>query len=172
MSGNKTFNVNGIYGTQGTAAATNLPGGRQEAVGWADASGNLWLFGGEGLDSIGTANGILNDLWVYKISTNQWTWVAGSKTANQTGDYGTQPFVGPPTTIGAAGTVGLATGATGTLPGIALGCRRLGGSGRKFLALWRMGPEFDRNEWQRRPQRYVGLHSKRHTYSAWDVDLD
>jgi hypothetical protein len=117
VSGNKTFNVNGIYGAQGTAATTNLPGGRQEAVGWADASGNLWLFGGEGLDSTGTPNGILNDLWVYKISTNEWTWVAGSKTANQTGDYGTQPFVGPPTTIGAAGTVGLATGATGTLPG-------------------------------------------------------
>jgi hypothetical protein len=117
VSGNKTFNVNGIYGAQGTAATTNLPGGRQEAVSWADASGNLWLFGGEGLDSTGTPNGILNDLWVYKISTNEWTWVAGSKTANQTGDYGTQPFVGPPTTVGAAGTVGLATGATGTFPG-------------------------------------------------------
>ena len=26
----------------------NMPGGRQEAAGWADASGNLWLFGGEG----------------------------------------------------------------------------------------------------------------------------
>jgi hypothetical protein len=117
VSGNKTTNQNGIYGNQGTALASNLPGGRQEAVGWADASGNLWLFGGEGLDSTGTPNGILNDLWVYKISTNEWTWVAGSKTANQTGDYGAQPFVGPPTTTGAAGTVGLATGATGTFPG-------------------------------------------------------
>jgi hypothetical protein len=117
VSGNQTTNVNGNYGNQGTAALTNLPGGRQEAVGWADASGNLWLFGGEGLDSTGTPNGILNDLWVYKISTNEWTWVAGSKTANQTGDYGAQPFVGPPTTTGAAGTVGLATAATGTFPG-------------------------------------------------------
>ncbi len=116
VSGNQTTGVNGSYGTQGTPGA-NLPGGRQEAVGWADASGNLWLFGGEGLDSTGTPNGILNDLWVYKISTNQWTWVAGSKTANQTGEYGLQPFVGPPTTVGAAGTVGLATGATGTFPG-------------------------------------------------------
>lgn len=117
VSGNKTTNQNGIYGTQGTPLGSNLPGGRQEAVGWADANGNLWLFGGEGLDSAGTANGILNDLWVYKIGTNQWTWVAGSSTANQTGDYGAQPFVGPPSTIGAAGTVGLATGATGTFPG-------------------------------------------------------
>ena len=117
VSGNQTTNVNGAYGNQGTASLTNLPGGRQEAVGWADASGNLWLFGGEGLDMTGTPNGILNDLWVYKISTNEWTWVAGSKTANQTGDYGAQPFVGPPTTIGAAGTVGLATAAPGTFPG-------------------------------------------------------
>jgi len=117
VSGNMTTSQNGIYGTQGTAATTNLPGGRQEAVGWADASGNLWLFGGEGLDSTGTPDGILNDLWVYKISTNQWTWVAGSKTANQTGAYGTQPFVGPPSTTGAAGTVGLATSAPGTFPG-------------------------------------------------------
>jgi hypothetical protein len=117
VSGNKTTGVNGSYGTQGTPLGTNLPGGRQEAVGWADASGNLWLFGGEGLDSTGTPNGILNDLWVYKISTNQWTWVAGSATANQTGEYGLQPFVGPPSTTGAAGNVGLATGATGTFPG-------------------------------------------------------
>ena len=114
-------------------------------------SGNLWLFGGEGLDSAGTPNGILNDLWVYKISTNQWTWVAGSATANQTGEYGLQPFVGPPSITGAAGSVGLATGATGTFPGIALGSLRLGGSGREFLALWWMGTGFGRYEWKRRP---------------------
>jgi Galactose oxidase, central domain len=117
VSGNKTINQNGSYGTQGTASATNLPGGRQEAVGWADASGNLWLFGGEGEDSVGTADGILNDLWVFNPGSKQWTWVTGSSTANQTGVYGLQPFVGPPSTAGAAGTVGLSTGATGTSPG-------------------------------------------------------
>ncbi len=53
----------GSTALQGTAASTNMPGGRQEAVGWADANGNLWLFGGEGQDATGTANGILNDLW-------------------------------------------------------------------------------------------------------------
>jgi hypothetical protein len=117
VAGNQTFDTNGNYGNQGTALASNAPGGRQEAVGWADASGNLWLFGGEGLDSVGTANGILNDLWVYNITSGNWTWVLGSKTANQTGVYGLQPLVGPPTTIGAAGTVGLTGGTTGTLPG-------------------------------------------------------
>jgi Galactose oxidase, central domain len=110
-------NQNGIYGAQGTTAASNMPGGRQEAVGWADASGNLWLFGGEGLDATGTPNGILSDLWVFNTTSKQWTFVMGSSTANQTGVYGLQPLIGPPTTSGAAGTVGL-TGATpGTLPG-------------------------------------------------------
>lgn len=119
VSGGNTnkANQNGIYGTQGTPAATNMPGGRQEAVGWADANGNLWLFGGEGLDSAGTANGILNDLWVYNIASKEWTFVLGSTTANQTGIYGLQPMVGPPNTTGAAGTVGLTGATSGTLPG-------------------------------------------------------
>jgi len=34
-------------------------------VSWSDASGNLWLFGGEGFDSTGT-EGTLNDLWEYQ----------------------------------------------------------------------------------------------------------
>lgn len=129
VSGGNTnkANQNGIYGTQGTAASTNMPGGRQEAVGWADANGNLWLFGGEGEDSAGTANGILNDLWVYNININQWTWVAGSNLANQTGAYPAQPVTGAVSTTTAAGSCGLAVGdiplscspisETGALPG-------------------------------------------------------
>ena len=129
VSGGNTnkANQNGNYGTQGTAASTNMPGGRQEAVGWADANGNLWLFGGEGQDSAGTPFGILNDLWVYNITSNQWTFVAGAKSANQTGTYPAQPVVGAANTTGAAGTCGLAVGdsmlscspisLTGALPG-------------------------------------------------------
>ncbi|MGB7848268.1 MAG: kelch repeat-containing protein [Candidatus Acidiferrum sp.] len=119
ISGGNTNKANqkGIYGTPGTASASNAPGGRHESVGWADANGNLWLFGGEGQDSVGTTNGILNDLWVYNIANNQWTYVMGSTTANQTGVYGLQPLVGPPGTTGAAGTVGLTGGTAGTLPG-------------------------------------------------------
>ena len=119
VSGGNTnkANQNGIYGQQGVAAATNMPGGRQEATGWADAAGNLWLFGGEGLDSVGTPNGILNDLWVYNIAGAKWTNVMGSTLANQTGSYAQQPSVGPPNTTGAAGTVGLTGGTTGTAPG-------------------------------------------------------
>ena len=33
----------GVYGTLGTAAAGNLPGGRTLASTWTDSSGNLWV---------------------------------------------------------------------------------------------------------------------------------
>jgi hypothetical protein len=113
-----TANQNSVYGQQGVAASINMPGGRQEAVGWADANGNLWLFGGEGLDDVGTPNGILNDLWVYNITGQQWTWVMGatpvtnSTRANQNGVYPSQPAAGPVNTTGAANTCGLSSGLT------------------------------------------------------------
>ncbi len=90
-------NQNGNYGTLGTGSGTTAPGGRQAAVLWADASGNIWLFGGFGLDSVGTgtagpppAGAILNDLWEFNITTKQWIWMSGSNLANQTGNYGAQ----------------------------------------------------------------------------------
>jgi len=80
----------GVYGTQGVAAATNVPGGRSAAVGWADASGDLWLFGGQGYDATGTSINYLNDLWEYSPSSGEWTWVSGSSSAGAKGVYGTQ----------------------------------------------------------------------------------
>jgi hypothetical protein len=76
----------GTYGTLGTASANNTPGARTYAVGWSDASGNLWLFGGQGRDSI-QGYGFLNDLW--KFSAGDWTWIGGADLAGQTGTYGT-----------------------------------------------------------------------------------
>lgn len=77
----------GIYGTNGSASATNWPGARGDALTWMDAEGTFWLFGGFGFDSTGT-RGYLNDLWKY--SGGQWTWVSGSQICNQSGSYGTQ----------------------------------------------------------------------------------
>jgi N-acetylneuraminic acid mutarotase len=88
VSGSNLVSQNGTYGTLNTAAASNVPGARDSAVSWIDASGNLWLFGGEGLDSAGTF-GNLNDLWEYTVSTNKWTWKGGSNLVNQSGVYGT-----------------------------------------------------------------------------------
>jgi hypothetical protein len=85
MSGSDSMEQPGVYGTKGVPAVANVPGAREQAVSWADASGNLWLFGG-GSDTQGT----LNDLWKYAPSTGEWTWMSGSNAANQPGVYGTK----------------------------------------------------------------------------------
>jgi hypothetical protein len=82
------FNQNGVYGAKGTAAPSNLPGGRWGATAHKDASGNVWLFGGFGLSGSSATVGLLNDLWKY--SGGQWTWMSGSNALNQDGVYGTQ----------------------------------------------------------------------------------
>jgi N-acetylneuraminic acid mutarotase len=93
QGGSSTTTANGgqagVYGTLGTAAAANFPGSRSFAVSWTDASGNFWLFGGNGFDSTGT-RGDLNDLWEYSSTSSQWTWVGGSNTV---GANGGQPGV-------------------------------------------------------------------------------
>ncbi|TMI66354.1 MAG: hypothetical protein E6H07_10780 [Bacteroidetes bacterium] len=86
VKGDKTTYINGIYGTQGNQSSGNKPGSRHGAVGWADASGNLFLFGGEGN---GEADfGYLNDLWRFNIAAGQWTWMKGYKYTNSSGQYG------------------------------------------------------------------------------------
>jgi N-acetylneuraminic acid mutarotase len=69
----------GIYGTLGSAAAANIPGSRDSATSWSDESGQLWIYGGEGLDSQGDF-GQLDDLWRFDPDTEQWTWMGGSST--------------------------------------------------------------------------------------------
>ena len=83
----------GVYGTLGKPDAANSPGGRQAAASWTDKSGNLWLFGGYGLDANGT-EGYLNDIWEFTPATNEWTWRGGNSTmlclyCGQRGIYGT-----------------------------------------------------------------------------------
>ena len=89
VSGSNTTGSAGSYGTLGVSATTNQPGARIYPSTWADGSGNIWLFGGYGFDNAGTF-GNLNDLWEYKPSTGQWTWVSGSNAANVSGVYGTE----------------------------------------------------------------------------------
>lgn len=86
MGGPNIGAQSGTYGTLGVAAADNIPGARNEAVGWTNSDGNFWLFGGIGYDSVG-AEASLNDLW--KFSAGEWTWMGGSNLVYQPGSYGT-----------------------------------------------------------------------------------
>jgi hypothetical protein len=83
MGGSDTapnFGLPGVYGTLGIADAANIPGGRQQSASWRDSAGNLWLFGGYGVDSTG-ASGQLDDLWKYDVGAGQWTWISGTNVA-------------------------------------------------------------------------------------------
>jgi hypothetical protein len=64
------------YGAPGQANANNLPPGRMGAVGWTDRKGNLWLFSGETMVEVGV-DSYLNDLWMFNLATNEWTWMGG-----------------------------------------------------------------------------------------------
>jgi N-acetylneuraminic acid mutarotase len=98
MGGSKTEGQTGVYGTLGTPAAGNIPGGRSLAVSWTDNSGHFWLFGGQGY-STSARSIFLNDVWEFNPSTKEWAWMGGSNTVScalpspdycgQSGTYGT-----------------------------------------------------------------------------------
>lgn len=89
IRGSSSYSVAGTYGTMGSPASTNDPGGRHGCATWTDKSGNLWLFGGEGYTNTPVED-LLSDLWKYDKTTNQWTWIRGSATHNSQGQYGTK----------------------------------------------------------------------------------
>lgn len=88
MHGTNERNHEGVYGSQGSAAPSNIPANRAGAVSWADGAGNLWLFGGLEYPFVGSFFYKLNDLWKYDISTNRWTWVKGGTNTGGVGTYG------------------------------------------------------------------------------------
>jgi len=69
----------GVYGTRGTTAPGNTPGSRAGSATSTDSQGNLWLFGGSGM----------NDLWKFDASLQQWAWISGSNTNTATGVWAT-----------------------------------------------------------------------------------
>lgn len=86
MAGTAALNQAGNYGSKGVADSSNVPPSRQNGVTWTDASGDLWLFGGQTSGN----NAFLNDLWKFDVSTGMWTWMSGSNSTNQQGVFGTQ----------------------------------------------------------------------------------
>jgi galactose oxidase-like protein len=98
QGGSNSADQIGDYGTQGTAAASNVPGARSDQFSWTDPSGNFWMFGGFGLDSTAASASSpveLNDLWEYSVSSNQWTWKNGPNVGGGNGVYGTLGKLAP-----------------------------------------------------------------------------
>lgn len=79
-------NAVSIYGTTGVESSTNAPGARTNSVMWCDGDGNIWLFGGWGVDVNGHF-GRLNDMWRFNTTTKEWAFIKGSKYRNQNGTY-------------------------------------------------------------------------------------
>jgi N-acetylneuraminic acid mutarotase len=107
VDGSDTPNAIGVYGTQGVAAASNVPGARQGAVAWTDSAGNFWLFGGYGYGSVAgdptSGFDYLNDLWKYSPSAATWAWLKGSDmTGNGGGTTGTSGVPAPANTPGSS----------------------------------------------------------------------
>jgi len=89
VSGSASKDKTGVYGSKEVANPANVPGSRWRSVCWADGNGDLWLFGGAGLDADGDS-GYLNDLWKFEVAGGVWLWMDGSNTTNQAGIYGTK----------------------------------------------------------------------------------
>ena len=92
LHGDSTNGSTGNYGTQGVSAPTNEPPALSHAGGWTDALGNFWMYGGSlgGYVWDGSPSSNANDLWKYNPLTNEWTWMNGTQTPDDPGDYGTQ----------------------------------------------------------------------------------
>jgi N-acetylneuraminic acid mutarotase len=100
VSGSNIIAQPGSYGTRNVASPSNVPGARRFSAGAVDASGDLWMFGGDGYGAV-NGNDWLNDLWKFDPGTRQWTWLSGSDALDQAGRYGTKGLPDPSNVPGA-----------------------------------------------------------------------
>ncbi|MBK6641857.1 MAG: hypothetical protein IPG39_11820 [Bacteroidetes bacterium] len=90
MSGTDQTNAPGVSGGECIGGMNYHPSGRHESRSNAsDQCGNLWLFGGQ------TNGGTRNDLWVYQVSNNTWTFINGSLNTVSNGKYNTKGISSP-----------------------------------------------------------------------------
>ncbi|PVD25816.1 hypothetical protein C0Q70_13479 [Pomacea canaliculata] len=77
----------GVYGHLGMPTDYNVPGCRKGGVTWTDANNYLWLFGGEGCDTLTpsdtSSSVLLTDYWCYNTLIGRWEWIGGSKEGNK-----------------------------------------------------------------------------------------
>jgi len=82
VGGSASLNSAGVYGSLGVPNKSNYPPSRTESAAWSDSYGNLWLYGGQNLNSG------YSDMWMYNVSSGEWTWVQGSNKTNVPPTYG------------------------------------------------------------------------------------
>jgi hypothetical protein len=105
ISGSDTRDGSGVYGTQGKPSNITIPGARAEHSMSLDLVQNVfYIFGGYAITEGGYACTLLsyvlciynifiyaarmNDLWMYNISSSQWTWLFGNSWGVINGVYG------------------------------------------------------------------------------------
>eukprot|EP01119_Soliformovum_irregulare_P010920 TRINITY_DN2691_c0_g1_i1.p1 TRINITY_DN2691_c0_g1~~TRINITY_DN2691_c0_g1_i1.p1 ORF type:complete len:511 (-),score=84.36 TRINITY_DN2691_c0_g1_i1:1440-2972(-) len=69
---------NSVCGSVGSFDSNYHPSIRQESMGWASDSGDLFLFGGYIPDG---QKGYLNDLWKFRVETLEWGYLGGCQTS-------------------------------------------------------------------------------------------
>ena len=97
ISGNNTVNANGFYGTKGVPSVNNYPSGGA-TLGFDPVQNCIYLHNTGGTLSstsfMSTSNwfliGTLNDLWMYNISSTEWTWVSSGDALDVYTVYGTK----------------------------------------------------------------------------------
>jgi len=95
MNGSQIGNTNGVYGSLCVSSPANVPPHRFEnRAAWTDAGGSFWMFGGTYRPGLFTIAG-LNDLWMYCVNSNEWTWEAGDSVPNLPGLWGTKGVSAP-----------------------------------------------------------------------------
>ena len=97
LHGKNTMNHIGHYSAAGFTNAKNIPGSREQAAGWIDQQGNLWMFGGKGIESENDATIVmktdikfLSDVWMFDISEQCWIYVMGPPNTVAHPVYGTR----------------------------------------------------------------------------------
>lgn len=93
--GSVSLNIAGVYPT--AAGGSGTPGGRYGSGRWVDASGNLYLFGGQGIGSVAGSEGYLNDFWMYNTVSGTWTFLQGQTTANAAASASNTAYPSPRT---------------------------------------------------------------------------
>lgn len=181
MGGSQTVDQQGVYGTLGTPAAGNIPGGRENAVSWTDSKGNFWLFGGYGYDSAGTLC-FLSDLWQMNPATGEWAWMGGSSTipydsgqsgvCNGGGERGVYGTLGTPASANTPGSRESAVSWTDNSGNLWLfggyGADSAGAVG--FLNdLWEFNPSSNQWTWVAGPSALAGTGGLPGAYETWMI---